>query len=58
LYEFEISSLSVRCCVVFEGPLVCAGFDCGSSLCEKNIGDDGARDLGAALLVNMTLTTL
>ncbi len=28
------------------------------SLNSNNIGDDGARDLGAALQVNTTLTTL
>ncbi len=28
------------------------------SLCLNRIGDAGARDLGAALQVNMTLTTL
>ncbi len=28
------------------------------SLRYNNIGDDGARDLGAALQVNTTLTTL
>jgi hypothetical protein len=28
------------------------------SLCDNNIGDAGARDLGAALQVNTTLTTL
>jgi hypothetical protein len=29
-----------------------------SSLHDNNIGDEGARDLGAALQVNTTLTTL
>jgi hypothetical protein len=28
------------------------------SLRDNNIGDEGARDLGAALQVNTTLTTL
>ncbi len=28
------------------------------SLCDNNIGASGARDLGAALRVNTTLTTL
>jgi hypothetical protein len=27
-------------------------------LCDNRIGDEGARDLGAALQVNTTLTTL
>jgi hypothetical protein len=29
-----------------------------ASLANNNIGDEGARDLGAALQVNLTLTTL
>jgi hypothetical protein len=28
------------------------------SLCDNNIGNEGVRDLGAALQVNTTLTTL
>jgi hypothetical protein len=33
-------------------------FTLAGSLGNNDIGDEGARDLGAALLVNTTLTTL